>query len=400
MVANGVMKKPAGAARLTATRRQQKRRHQRVMPMAVDVALCDRQWAPRNPIAHARVGTDFSGLDVPLAVFEQMGIATDHVFSSEKNEVLRDFVTSRFAPHAMYSDITARDNTQPRPDESDLDFYVAGIPCQAFSSAGRNEGVHDREGRGTLFNCSLDFITIRLPRSFVLENVENLTIQHKDTFDSWIASLRAVCGGVYDVHWTILQTSHHGVPQHRRRVYVVGIRKDVHRHPFSWPQPIPCLPLELFLDDHEPLDGCLTLPKSTFNSGVRAVVRGLQSMIDKGYDPSITPAIIDHGASKGGVTYGASPTLCASRAQSGGCWLLHKGRTMTYNEMLRLQALQPTRFMPLPGALQSAMNHAVGNAMSGNVLHRVLVRVAWSMGMSAVIDEWCDPPRAAVKFLS
>ena len=87
--------------------------------------------------------------------------------------------------------------------------------------------------------------------------------------------------------------------------------------------------------------------------------------------------------------------------RGGGFWLLHKGRQMTYNEMLRLQGLQPARFKPAVGARQAQRNqlkHAAGNAMSGNVVHRVIARIAQSLGVDA-IDEWADPLRACVKLL-
>ena len=74
----------------------------------------------------------------------------------------------------------------------------------------------------------------------------------------------------------------------------------------------------------------------------------------------------------------------------GGFWLLHKGRQMTYTEMLRLQGLPPNRFKPLTSKSQNQMQHAVGNAMSGNVVHRLLARVAWALGYSAVRDAWAD----------
>ena len=57
----------------------------------------------RCPIAHLRVATDCSGLGVPMAVFEELDIATDHVFSSECNQTLREFIAERFAPQKIYN---------------------------------------------------------------------------------------------------------------------------------------------------------------------------------------------------------------------------------------------------------------------------------------------------------
>ena len=61
--------------------------------------------------------------------------------------------------------------------------------------------------------------------------------------------------------------------------------------------------------------------------------------------------------------------------EAGGFWLLHKGRQLIYTEMLRLQGLPPRRFMPLKSKSQTEMQHAVGNAMSGNVVHRLVARI-------------------------
>ena len=57
----------------------------------------------RCPIAHLRVAAYCSGIDVPMAVFEELDIATDHVFSSECNQTLREFIAERFAPQKIYN---------------------------------------------------------------------------------------------------------------------------------------------------------------------------------------------------------------------------------------------------------------------------------------------------------
>ena len=59
--------------------------------------------------------------------------------------------------------------------------------------------------------------------------------------------------------------------------------------------------------------------------------------------------------------------------------------------MLRLQGLQPNRFKPLTPKSQKRVQHAVGNAMSGNVMHRIIARIAWAMGHTDVPDQWADP---------
>ena len=56
--------------------------------------------------------------------------------------------------------------------------------------------------------------------------------------------------GIYDVHWKVLNTSDHGIPQNRRRWYCVGIRRGMMKRgkTFSFPGPIQCTPIEQLLD--------------------------------------------------------------------------------------------------------------------------------------------------------
>ena len=119
-----------------------------------------------------------------MAPLEDLNVQVHHVFSCERIAKLRDFIASRFSPATIYPDMQKRDNEVHRPSEVDLDFYVAGLACQPFSIAGKNRGMADAAdgGRGCLFVHAVDFITNRLPRVFLLENVENMIKQHFDDF--------------------------------------------------------------------------------------------------------------------------------------------------------------------------------------------------------------------------
>ena len=228
----------------------------------------------------------------------------------------------------------------------------------------------------------------------LIESVSNLVKQHRKVFDSWMDRLGELEN--YNIHWDLVRTQDHGIPHRRVRLYIVGIRKDVQKQPFKFPEAVPCLPLDLFLEGHSGSAGWLKILPNTNKTHKANVSRGLEEMIDKNYDPRSTPAIIDHGATRGAVTYFAAPTLTACRMGAGGFWLLHKGRQMTYTEMLRLQGLPPSRFKPLTSKSQAKMQHAVGNAMSGNVVHRMVARIAWPMGYTDVRDAWADPLEACL----
>ena len=46
----------------------------------------------------------------------------------------------------------------------------------------------------------------------------------------------------YLTKWRVLNTRHHGIPQSRPRLYIVGIREDTCAHTFHWPKPVPECP--------------------------------------------------------------------------------------------------------------------------------------------------------------
>jgi DNA (cytosine-5)-methyltransferase 1 len=144
-----------------------------------------------------------------------------------------------------------------------LDLFVAGFPCQAFSMAGKRKGFD--EVRGTLFfNCA-EFIRINQPKYFILENVKGLLSHDKPkgsknktgrTFGTIINLLSKTINNQtnlfptegcleYNIHWQVLNSKNFGVPQNRERVFIVGIRKDLPNH-FRFPIGIP---LELRLKD-------------------------------------------------------------------------------------------------------------------------------------------------------
>ena len=79
---------------------------------------------------------------------------------------------------------TAKGKRPAASELNDLDMYVAGCPCQSFSTAGDSLGIADqREGRGTLCVHIFKFIAIAKPKCVILENVAGLTQgKHKRSF--------------------------------------------------------------------------------------------------------------------------------------------------------------------------------------------------------------------------
>ena len=100
----------------------------------------------------------------------------------------------------------------------DFDLLCAGFPCQAFSIAGKREGFAD--ARGTLFLKLPGFLKLKDHRIFILENVPGLLSHDKGRTFCTILSTLSELG--YHVEWKVLNSKDFGVPQARKRVYIVG----------------------------------------------------------------------------------------------------------------------------------------------------------------------------------
>jgi site-specific DNA-cytosine methylase len=113
------------------------------------------------------------------------------------------------------------EETIERMDEisgMEVDVIVGGTPCQSFSVAGRRGGLQD--GRGQLVLWFLYAVCRIRPRYVVWENVPGiLSIDEGKTFRAFVSTLDEFG---YFVEWRILDAQYFGVPQRRRRVFVVG----------------------------------------------------------------------------------------------------------------------------------------------------------------------------------
>lgn len=122
---------------------------------------------------------------------------------------------ARSAARAWYcSDAREADpNTMP-----EFDLLCGGFPCQAFSLAGHRRGFDDP--RGTLFFELARLAEARHPPYLLFENVPGL-LSHNGgrTFAAVLDTLDRLG---YSVEWQVLNSKDFGVPQSRRRVYLVG----------------------------------------------------------------------------------------------------------------------------------------------------------------------------------
>jgi len=99
-----------------------------------------------------------------------------------------------------------------------LDILFAGFPCQSFSTMGARLGLKD--ARGTLFFAIASFLKAKKPQYFVLENVRGLKT---DAGGKTLKMIRKILSEIgYKTAIWMLNSSDYGVPQIRRRIYIVG----------------------------------------------------------------------------------------------------------------------------------------------------------------------------------
>lgn len=131
----------------------------------------------------------------------------------------------------------------PFEEYPEHDLLLGGFPCQAFSRNGRVYNFTNRNDGKTLAEDDRSPLFLRLygvlktakPKFFVFENVKEITtIRNEDGslfFEDFLKCMRED----YDVNYTILDSKSFGLPQQRRRTYIVGQRKDLHADDFVFP---------------------------------------------------------------------------------------------------------------------------------------------------------------------
>ena len=120
-----------------------------------------------------------------------------------------------------------------------IDILFAGFPCQPFSSMGARLGFKDT--RGTLFYAIASFLKAKRPRYFILENVRGLKT---DAGGKTLKMIRVILTRLgYKTAVWMLNSSDYGVPQTRRRIYIIGDRTKI-KSRLSDNTPPPVIPLE------------------------------------------------------------------------------------------------------------------------------------------------------------
>lgn len=205
-----------------------------------------------------RVGTAFSGIGAVEHALEQLGIpheiefacdngerklktsyedilvATQDMTNDEKNAYITELYNResgvnyveqsykanyKIDENHFYQDVKLLDGTEFK---GKIDLFVGGSPCQSFSVMGKRGGLE--EARGTLFYEYARLVKEVEPKVFIYENVTGM-LNH-DGGHTWevISNIFDTLGYVWK-YW-VLNAKDYGLPQNRRRIFVVGFKKE------------------------------------------------------------------------------------------------------------------------------------------------------------------------------
>ena len=164
------------------------------------------------------------GFRIPLEKLGGKCVAYSEIDKNAIEVYKNNFSTSK---ETYLGDITGIKNL-PK-----VDLIVGGVPCQAWSVAGKKKGFDDP--RGKLWEDSIRLVKKSLPKAFIFENVKGLyDPRNRGSLDLIISEFKK-CG--YDVFHKVLNAYDFGLPQNRDRLFIVGFKKE-QKVNFAFPKPL------------------------------------------------------------------------------------------------------------------------------------------------------------------
>jgi DNA (cytosine-5)-methyltransferase 1 len=148
--------------------------------------------------------------------------------------LLRDL--ARLAPKRLEEELQQLNLT------TNFDVVIGGPPCQGWSRVGRGKlrslrgssAGEDADPRNHLYENFLRMIDHFRPKVSVMENVPGMLSHNGKNVAETVAAGMERSG--YVASWTLLDAADFGVPQHRKRLFFVGVRKDLGIR-FTFPAP-------------------------------------------------------------------------------------------------------------------------------------------------------------------
>lgn len=154
------------------------------------------------------------------------------IYSRQTNYVQQSYLANYdIDDSCFFQDVKLLDGTD---FANGIDLFVGGSPCQSFSIAGARGGFEDT--RGTLFFEYCRLIKEIQPKVFIYENVYGVLTHDKGK--TWETMQNVFSDLGYHFSWQILDARDFGIPQGRRRLFVVGFKNEAEFNKFQFPNKI------------------------------------------------------------------------------------------------------------------------------------------------------------------
>lgn len=242
------------------------------------------------------------------------------------------------------------------------DMLCAGFPCVAFSSIGKRKGLCDPRGR--LFYEITRLIRGAAPQVLLFENVRGLL--NDENGKTWEGFKKELERLGYSVYYHVLDAANFGVPQHRERVYIVGLLNGV----FDFSKLAKTKKHKVF----KSIMSEIRSDRDREKLMVQQVKRFDEYMCDK---MELKNRVVLRARKNNYINNklyssdGIVGTLCAGFIPVVYDERLEIARTMTVPEMLACQGFSK-RFVVPDGITRTDMQRMTGNAVCVNVAHAIM----------------------------
>lgn len=328
-------------------------------------------------------GSVCSGIEAASFVLEPIGVKP--LWLSEIEDFACRFLLTKYPHIPNIGDMNDIPQMLKSEQIKTPDLLCGGTPCQAFSLAGLKNGLDDHRGQLTLKYIDIlnEIDTIRSTQGlqktcFFWENVEGVLTDKTNAFGCFIAGLAGyeepitvskwpnagiVHGKIRNVAWRVLDAKYFGLPQQRRRLYVIGGGKNFFPENilfetgnyFSDPYKIETTEsLSLFDDLFE---------KKAIPTELKRVINGNEIEIFRTYTDCLYAA---YGTKWNGNAAAFNGSLFV--AQNG------RLRRLTNIECERLMGF-PDNYTYIDGATLTNRYHSAGNSWAVNVIRWLMERL-------------------------
>ncbi len=260
-----------------------------------------------------------------------------------------------------------------------VDLFVGGSPCQSFSIAGARGGFEDT--RGTLFYEYVRLVKEVQPQIFIYENVYGV-LTH-DRGRTWKTMQNVFSDLGYTYKWQILDARNYGIPQGRRRLFVVGFKDSSKVDKFEFPEPVE---LKFTMQDFL-LDNCAE-GNFTYDKNGKIILKKGGQLVSKYLSDKLVAYVMSPGTKNfyhedAGIDLPIARAILSTQGNSHRCSV---NNYVTTNGHIRaLEPRESLRLMGFPDDFKITVSRCQSYKQSGNsivvdVLMEILNKIMEAIG--------------------